>query len=158
MPKTREYIEKKPGWQPYSNDPEWQKDLVAIRCPDMPLDGEPAVISVGLNGVHYSVPRSEDVKIPRLIKENLESRLQHMWTIGGKNQLTGLKYLGKQPRFYVIELSGKRAEEAKVVHPAKPLAAEQRVALEQAQILAAQEDRVAAEEIRNSRVPDALKE
>lgn len=156
MPKTREYVESKPGWQPYRKDREWMKDLVAIRCPDMPMDGEPAVISVGINGTHYHIPRSEDVKVPRLVAENLGTRLQHQWAIGGKNQLTGLVYLGKQPRFYVIELSGERAANAKEVFPAKPLAAEQRVALENAAIAAAQEDHVAMNEIRQAQVHEAL--
>ena len=158
MPKTREYVESKPGYQPYKKDNSWQKDLVAIRCPDMPLDGEPAVISVGVNGVHYHIPRSADVKVPRLIKETLETRLQHQWAMPGNNPMQGMVYLGKQPRFYVIDLSGERAAKAAIVHPAKPLAAEQRVALEQAQIQASLEDRAALSEIKEAQIHDALKE
>lgn len=158
MPKTREYVESKPGWAPYRKSLEWMKDLVAIRCPDMPMDGEPAVVSVGVNGVHYHIPRSEDVKVPRLVKENLESRKQPQWAIGSRNPLTGLRYMGIQPRFYVIDLTGERAEKAREIYPAKPLAAEQRVQLENALIKAAQEDKLAAAEIQSGRIPDALTE
>lgn len=149
----------KAGYAPYRKDNSWQQDLVAIRVPNLDGDGETGVACPAINGIHYNVPRGEDVKVPRLIKENLETRFQHKWAMPGNNAMQGMVYLGKHSRFYVIELSGDRADKAVEVKPAGPIAADQRVALESALIKSATEDAVARSEIKaaQSQVHDDLK-
>lgn len=149
-------VTKKLGYEPYKKDNSWQKDLIAIRVPDLDGDGEPQMVVPGINGIHYHVPRGVDVKVPRLVKENLETRYQHQWAMPGKNPMQGMQYLGKHSRFYVIELSGDKAEKAVEIKPAAPLAADQRVALEQQLIKAAQEDAIAKSEIRSAQVHEDL--
>ncbi len=141
-------VTKKAGYQPYTNDMRWQKELVAIRIPDMPNDGEAHVVSAGIRGVHYNIPRGVDVLVPKAVVEMLKTRVQHQWAMPAKNVLQGLVYLGKQPRFYIIELP--KGAKGLEVRPAAPIAAEDRVALEAELIKAAQEDDVAREEIKRS--------
>ena len=62
--------------------------------------------------------------------------------------MEGMKYIGKHSRFYVIELSGDKADKAVEIRPAAPLAADQRVALENSLLKAAQEDALAKAEIK----------
>lgn len=144
MSKYQKDITKKPGYQPYRKQTDWQKDLVAIRVPDMPQDGEGPVVCPAIDGVRYIVPRGQDVKVPRLIAENLKTRFQHHWAITPRGG--SMKYLGQQSRFYVIELSGDKAAAAVEIKPAAPIAADQRVAMAQAALAARQEDAVAARE------------
>lgn len=148
MSKYQKDITKKPGYKPYRKDRKWQSDLVAVRVPDMPQDGEPEVAGVGINGTHYNVPRGKDVKVPRLVAENLKTRFQHHWAINPRGG--SMKYLGQQSRFYVIELTGDKAAAAVEIKPAAPIAADQRVAFAQAALLARQEDAVAAREAASS--------
>jgi len=145
-------VEQKPGYEPYRKDYSWKKDLVAIRIPILGSgDNEVPVVSAGIDGVHYHIPRGEDVKVPRAIVNMLGTLYQAQWAMPAKSQMQGLVYLGKQPRFYVIELSGDKAARAKEIKPAAPLAAEQRVALENELIKGVAEDREAIAEI--SRAP-----
>jgi len=147
MPKQFVDVTKKPGYTPYHKDRKWQRDLMTIRVPYLPNDGEPQVISTGIDGVHYHIPRGQDVRVPKLIVEMLQTRMQHHWAMPAKHPHQGLKYVGKQPRFYIIELEGAKAEKAVEIKPALPLAAEQRVAVEQELMAGIHEDIAAREEI-----------
>lgn len=152
-------VTRKPGYEAYRKDNSWQKDLVAIRVPDMENDGEPTVAVTGINGVHYNVPRGQDVKVPRLVKELLETRFQHKWAMPGNNPMQGMVYLGKHSRFYVIDLSGEKADLAPVLQPMGPVAADQRVMLEKQLMKSVQDDALAKAEIKaaQSQVHDDLK-
>lgn len=145
-------VTKKPGYEPYRKDHEWKKDLVGIRVIFNQEDGEPPVAPCGLNGEHYYIPRGENVRVPRLIKDVLESRTQHTWDIGGRAQMTGMRYIGKAPRYYVIELNENDTAKAPILGGVSTLAADKRIVLEQQAIIAAQEDAMAMAEMRNNRV------
>lgn len=143
---THEEFKKKPGYAPYKKDNKWQKDLVAIRVPDFPNDGEPAVVNVGIDTVHYEIPRGEDVKVPRLVKENLETRIQRQWAMPSRRPMNGLEFIGFHSRFHVFELSGSRAEAAKEIRPSAPMSASSRAAALKPQAV---EDALALEASRN---------
>lgn len=133
-------ITKKPGYQPYDkSDRAWMKDLVSIRVMDNDNDGEPKVVSVGINGTHYRIERGVNVKVPRIVADKLEKDLyQHHWAMPGNRPMQGMVYMGKQPRFYVIPLAGEHADQAVEVKPAAPIAAEQRLEFAKQMVAAAQ--------------------
>lgn len=141
MSRTTIDVTKKAGYAPYAPPREWQTELVGIRVPAFDNDGEGPSISVGIQGVHYVVPRGENVRVPRLIAETLRTRLQDQWAMPGANALQGMVYLGRHSRFYVIDLPA--GQQARTLRPQAPLGANERAALENQALTAAQEDALA---------------
>lgn len=106
---------------------DWLKDTVAIHVMLMPNDGEPPVISVGINGTMFDLPRGVDIEVPRAVADNLtEARHRAHEIVGGQ----GLRPItGWTQRFpwYPVQPSKSGARAPIKIMPRKPLAAEDRV-------------------------------
>lgn len=146
---TKEEFQSKPGYEPYRKKRDWQKDLVAIRVPDFPGDGEPQTVSVGIDGVHYAVPRGEDVKVPRLVADNLRTRYQRQWSMPSKHQMQGLVFTGVHSRFYVLDLSPEKASKAVEILPAQSPSAVERLEMSKQAMVSNREDALALDAIRS---------
>lgn len=135
---------------------DWMRDVVPVRVPMMPGDGEPAVITAGVNGVTYAIPRGVDVLLPRAIVEVLRNAIQHTWAMPAQFPLQGLKYLGKHPRFYVLDLPS--ADGCVPLKPIPPMGSDEIAELQKVQVLAATEAAAAEAELRSATPHPALSE